>query len=224
MPLLIAIIAVLLAGAGYYLANQSVTPTPNPEIPINTVVKPSPGTTVVPEIGRIQVTSPKGGEVWQIGSSHVIAWTNYAGKEPLTIALQTTSPNGQGSAKIIAENVPAASTGSYTWTVTSENTDNKYKIEVYPAGGRELLGRSNDYFTLKVSPSTSKSSCVRGGCSGQLCAEEPVDGNGPITTCEYRAEYACYQGATCERQLNGSCGWTKTTELSACLSNPPSLQ
>lgn len=57
--------------------------------------------------------------------------------------------------------------------------------------------------------------CVISGCSGQICAEEEM-----VTTCEYREEYACYKSAKCERQTNGACGWTDTSVLRACLSNP----
>ena len=55
--------------------------------------------------------------------------------------------------------------------------------------------------------------CVVSGCSGQVCAESEM-----MTTCEYRAEYACYKTATCERDASGVCGWRKTEELSSCLS------
>jgi hypothetical protein len=84
----------------------------------------------------------------EVGKIYDIRWTNYSGQESLTIALQATTPNNQVSVKIIASSVPAASTGNYKWTVTSESPDNKYKIEVYPAGGRELVGRSKDFFTI----------------------------------------------------------------------------
>lgn len=60
--------------------------------------------------------------------------------------------------------------------------------------------------------------CHVGGCSGQVCSDDP----GIITTCEWRPEYACYADATCERQPGGACGWTPTDELAACLANPPS--
>ncbi len=50
--------------------------------------------------------------------------------------------------------------------------------------------------------------CYVSGCSGQICSEDPD----VITTCEWRDEYACFQGATCERQSNGSCGWTGVEE------------
>ena len=57
--------------------------------------------------------------------------------------------------------------------------------------------------------------CLVSGCSNTVCADTEV---GPqITTCEWREEYACYQNAKCERQDDGQCGWTQTTELQACL-------
>lgn len=61
----------------------------------------------------------------------------------------------------------------------------------------------------------SANDCVVGGCSGQLCVD-PLSEPG-ISTCEWRPEYACYANATCERQVDGQCGWTQTAELQACL-------
>jgi hypothetical protein len=58
--------------------------------------------------------------------------------------------------------------------------------------------------------------CFRGGCSGQLCTDTP----GLASTCEYRAEYACFASARCERQSNGTCGFTPTPALTACLAGP----
>ncbi len=87
---------------------------------------------------------------------------------------------------------------------------------------------SNPPITTSPPPSPSKPNngtgsalCARAGCSGQLCAEASEAG-GIVTTCEFRPEYACYRTARCERQTTGSCGWTPTTELAACLANPPS--
>ena len=62
--------------------------------------------------------------------------------------------------------------------------------------------------------------CIKTGCSGTVCAEA---GNDVITTCEFKPEYACYQQATCEKQVDGKCGWTQTDALKACLANPPKL-
>ncbi len=54
--------------------------------------------------------------------------------------------------------------------------------------------------------------CFVGGCSGQLCADEPL-----ISTCEWTPAYACYAGESCERQADGQCGWTPSASLLACL-------
>jgi hypothetical protein len=79
-------------------------------------------------------------------------------------------------------------------------------------GGRSVeLKATQIYLRVRKSVSTLKP-CVRGGCSNQVCADHPV-----ITTCEWRPEYACYQKATCERQNDGNCGFTKTRELTECL-------
>ncbi|MBI5508742.1 MAG: hypothetical protein HY903_08305 [Deltaproteobacteria bacterium] len=52
--------------------------------------------------------------------------------------------------------------------------------------------------------------CVIGGCSGEICADVPI-----FSACIDR--YACFANATCERQADGLCGWTKTDALQACL-------
>ncbi len=53
--------------------------------------------------------------------------------------------------------------------------------------------------------------CVVSGCSGQICASEPL-----FSTCEWRPEYACFGSATCAPQAGG-CGWAMTDELRRCL-------
>lgn len=54
--------------------------------------------------------------------------------------------------------------------------------------------------------------CIVTGCSGQICADKEMP-----SICDFRPQYACYQKATCERQITGECGWTETEELNACL-------
>lgn len=76
----------------------------------------------------------------------------------------------------------------------------------------------------KIPPNTTKpivnSPCYTGGCSGQLCTDEPD----MMSTCEWNEQYACYQSATCERQASGKCGWTETLKLTQCLENASSNQ
>jgi hypothetical protein len=158
---------------------------------------------------RIEILYPIGGEQFIEGDSYEIRWANYQGVEDLTIALQPVS----GSTKIIARNVPATK-NYYPWTVGAE-TLGSYRIQVYPAGGRELVGYSKNFLIVKGSK------CVRSGCGNQFCTEE---GNESVTTCEYRADYACYITANCGHQADGSCGWAQTDELKGCLASPPPIQ
>lgn len=62
---------------------------------------------------------------------------------------------------------------------------------------------------------TEKDGCVVGGCSNELCLDKSK-GETP-TNCVYKSIYACYRHATCERQDDGDCGWTKDSVLTACL-------
>lgn len=82
-----------------------------------------------------------------------------------------------------------------------------------PAGQGLMLKASQFY--LRQPPKRAEEGlkpCIRTGCSSQICSDHEV-----ITTCEYRPEYECYKKATCERQANGDCGFTKTKELADCL-------
>lgn len=103
------------------------------------------------------------------------------------------------------------------------------KIAIYIIVGLALVGGVVWYISnvqRASSPpaptSTKTNDCVAAGCSGQLCVSESEAAD-VVTTCEFRAEYACYKQATCERQTDGKCDWTQTPELQSCLANPPAL-
>lgn len=57
--------------------------------------------------------------------------------------------------------------------------------------------------------------CQITGCNGELCVR---NGEGGISTCLWKAEYACYkQYGICEADDNGQCAWRQTPELVACV-------
>jgi hypothetical protein len=64
-------------------------------------------------------------------------------------------------------------------------------------------------------PADAGGECMIAGCSNELCVESSQ--SDVATTCEWKPEYACFQGATCERQVTGKCDWTQTPEVEACL-------
>ncbi len=140
--ILIIVIATAIAGGGI-LAYQYMWPVEKAEDKIE-----GGGAYIPSEEEIIKVLFPKGGEKLEIGKIYEVRWENYIANEPLTIGLQVTTPDGKTYLKRIAKNVPVASTGSYSWTLTSEPADSKYKIEVYPEGDRPLVGRSKDFFHI----------------------------------------------------------------------------
>jgi len=58
----------------------------------------------------------------------------------------------------------------------------------------------------------SSGACRTTGCSGEICSDKDV-----VSACIFRPEFICYKSARCERQVNGSCGWTETSALKLCL-------
>jgi hypothetical protein len=83
---------------------------------------------------------------------------------------------------------------------------------------KTTIGAKDYRFIFKVVKDTQvgtvpQAKCFVGGCSSQICSDNP----NAMSTCEYTESYACYRTATCERQSNGSCGWTETAGLRACL-------
>jgi len=149
--IVLIVVGALLLGVGIYLNQQSKV-EPEPEVTQPPVTQPETlsdtGVLIPKEEENIRVLFPKGGEKLEIGKTYKIRWENYIGNEPLNIGLQVTTPDEKIYVKWIAINVPAAAEGIYNWTVTSESVDSKYKIEVYPAGRRELVGHSKDFFSI----------------------------------------------------------------------------
>ncbi len=96
----------------------------------------------------ITVISPNGGENLISGITHNITWSSTGSISNVTIALQTISTAGN-SLSIIANEI--TNSGSYTWLVPSFSLNNQYKIEIYPATGRELVDRSDNPFTISSS-------------------------------------------------------------------------
>lgn len=86
-------------------------------------------------------------------------------------------------------------------------------INVKGPGGKSVELKATQVYLRPGKGAAEMKPCIKSGCSSQVCSDQSV-----ITTCEWRPEYACYRKAACERQADGNCGFTRTTELSACLS------
>jgi hypothetical protein len=95
-----------------------------------------------------------------------------------------------------------------SYSASASSASSNYYSQTYP---------TQYYYHYVDTPTTTpaQGNCYVGGCSGQVCSDQPnVSSN-----CEYRAEYACYQYSRCERQYTGQCGWTPTSAFNSCLNN-----
>jgi hypothetical protein len=104
---------------------------------------------------------------------------------------------------------PDTKTGYIVFNKANPTGDTSKNVSLWvPIRFQETSSAGNTFLT----PPGATKECRKTGCSGQICSDVDM-----VTTCEYRQEYACYQAARCERQANGECGFTPTSELSTCL-------
>jgi hypothetical protein len=85
-------------------------------------------------------------------------------------------------------------------------------VKVKGPGGAMLELKAAQVYLRLGNGTSGMKPCIMTGCSSQVCSDHTV-----MSTCEWKAEYACYQKAACERQADGNCGFTRTRELTACL-------
>jgi len=129
---------------GLYATNQEVKQTL--EKILSTYKFTSSTSKPVTQSLSIQVISPKSGDKLVIGKTYDVRWSNYSGQENLNIVLV-----GKKSSTVITTTLKAVNVGTYKMTVPSVDTNDTYKIEVYPAGGRELVGRSGEFTITNTS-------------------------------------------------------------------------
>lgn len=175
---------------------------------------------------RIRVSAPSAGQVmtspfvvtgeargnWYFEASFPVTLLDANGK---VVVAHYAQAQGEW---MTTEFVPFTSTLTFAAPATATGTlvlskDNPSGLPEHDASVRIPVR-----FRAEDAPTTDKA-CHPTGCSGQICADEDM-----VSTCEFRAEYACYRTATCARQANGTCGWTQTPSLALCLKNPPPLE
>lgn len=127
-----------------------------------------------------------------------------------TVRLKIHVISSTGTSTSIVKLGQAFTTEGMEITLTDVIPAKNSEIDVDEAEYRFNFDVTKQDATLVNNPAGT---CYRGGCSSQLCSDQPD----MVSTCEFREEYACYQRAVCERQSSGECGWTETSELRACI-------
>lgn len=213
----VILILALLMTSAYVVYTRMPTATPNePILPVVENPMPVPPVVASPAITEPTRVELKLYEKRQFGELAITPWAVLedsrcpsdvqcfqAGRA--TVAFNLSGPSGDSALQL-----EVGKTGS------TENLQITLD-EVRPATLSTHKITDEEYrFTVTLAPKfpAGALACYVGGCSSQLCTDEP----NAISTCEYTASYACYQGATCERQESGECGWTPTPALAQCLS------
>ena len=95
---------------------------------------------------QIIVTSPNGGETWELGSTHDITWTSQnPSSSYVNIKLYRSGSFISNIAGQTSDN------GSYTWSISSGQTESSYyQVRIEEYGNSSVYDESNNYFSIEA--------------------------------------------------------------------------
>jgi hypothetical protein len=160
----------------------------------------------------ITVTSPNGGEIWPLGSTHTITW-NWIG-QPVSpgVDVQIYLTSGGYSGALVTPTTPigANGSGSFTWTVPNNAPQgNAYKLSVsaFSATNNNSTGTSAGFFAIgnfhKLSVSLNGQGYVQSSDSsincGTTCSGLYAQGTSVSLTAQPASgyEFSGWSGGTC---------------------------
>ncbi len=225
-------LGILLIGGIYLYGKKS------PESYLNTNATTTAGTTTDNVVGTTSAALPPS-EIHPYGRTDIKVGekVNYPSGSVKILSVDEDSRCATGVQCIWAGTVKTTMeyslngvTKKATLELNKSITRGNEKITLVGVSPNKISGKDinqSDYtFTIEViktlvsnnppsgSP-TVKGGCFVGGCSSEVCSDQ----KDVVSNCIYSPKYACYKNATCERQQNGQCGWTQTSELQMCLAN-----
>ena len=110
----------------------------------------------------ITVTSPNGGETWQVGSNHAVTWTS---SEISTVTIEWSVDGGTNWTEVVAG---LANNNTYSWTLPNTPAIT-CKVKVRDAGDAAVFDVSDANFTvIAESASDNASGSVRSDTSGVI--------------------------------------------------------
>lgn len=178
----------------------------------------------ITDVGVVQpsitVTSPNGGEVWNVGETHTITWQSTGLPTGATVTISLINPDISDSN--IRKSYPiitvAASSGTYVWTVPNI-TGSQAKISIF--SGTAAADLSDNYFII-AAPTiactnftySAWSACSLGGTQARTVATSSPSGcigGNPIRSqsCTYVAPVSPTIKVTMPNDVNLSIGAAK---------------
>ncbi len=140
---------------------------------------------------NISLTTPNGGQNWQVGSIQTIQWNNMMALPPLNIDY---SINNGATWSVVATGVPAGGMfGTYAWTIP--NTVSSNCLVRLNAGG---INTSTSLATFSISPASSSItlSAPNGGESWVVGSTQNITWNNMAPFSTVQIEYSTNAGST----------------------------
>ncbi|MDD1698850.1 MAG: right-handed parallel beta-helix repeat-containing protein, partial [Methanoregula sp.] len=146
----------------------------------------------------ITVTSPKGGETWQRGTSHTIAW-DYTGTPGSTVKILLLKSGTEVGT--IAASVPIGTggKGSYTWPIYYATPGSDFKVSVQSTSQQTIKDVSNTFFSLTSStpvitptastPASNTINTVPAGSSALYLDQFGIKGDGSDETAKLQSAF-----------------------------------
>jgi len=149
--------------------------------------------------GDLRVTSPNGGESWEVGSTHAVTWTGSGGISD--VAIDYSMDNGNTWTTIISS---AGNDGSYDWTLPVKVSDRcLVRVTANDGGGDPNPSDVSDSEFSIVLPSspTIRVIAPNGGEQAVIGTVYEIKWFATGTRAEVRIEYS----------VNGGGAWTEIT-------------
>jgi len=166
-------------------------------------------------------------EVVPLCKSMSLSKATLSSGESLTVALRVDNGASTGVLKVfdkatrtqVGDVIPISMSGKegtvtvYSATVSFEDlvgrgAGGRFQINGY-VGNATAANGCESYVDLVikppvvVTPGVVVKNCYKTGCSGTICSDSQI-----TSSCQYKDEYACYEGVECKLQANNECGWT----------------
>ncbi|MGB8317538.1 MAG: Ser-Thr-rich GPI-anchored membrane family protein, partial [Ignavibacteriaceae bacterium] len=159
----------------------------------------------------ISVSSPKGGENWQVGSSHNITWTS---NDVSNVKIEYSTNNGTNWIGIVSS---TSSDGSYSWTIPNTPSTN-CKVKITDVSNSSVNNQSNNVFTISSPPSITVTS-PNGGENWQVGSSHDITWTSTSVT-NVKIEYSTNSGTNwinviSSTSSDGSYSWTIPNNPSA---------